>query len=63
VLGVEPDCRQRHARLHTALHLQQLDLQIHGRAQIGVVFLQSPELGDFARLGPLRRLLRHARGF
>ena len=54
VIGIQANRRQRHARLHTALQLEQLDLQVDGRREIGLLLLESPELGDLSRLGSLR---------
>ena len=61
---LEPDGRQRHARLDPALQLEQLDLEIGGRRKVGLILFQSPQLDDFAGLRPgggrRRRDLRFA---
>ena len=54
VRALEIHLGQRHTRLHAPLEQQQLDLQIGGRRQIRLVFLQPPQLLHFARFGPLR---------
>ena len=48
-VGLNP--RQRHARLHAALHLDQRELHVDGGRQLGLRDLQLLELDDFARLG------------
>jgi hypothetical protein len=47
--------------LDTALELDQFDLQIHGRREVGLLLLESPELGNLSRLGSLRRHGRRLR--
>jgi hypothetical protein len=53
VVGVESNRRQRHARLHAPLELQQLDLQVRGRRELGLLLFEPPELCDLARLRAL----------
>src|SRR5439155_8481272 len=50
----EVDRRERHARLHAPLELQQRDLQIDRRRQVGLVVLEAPQFDDLPRFGPLR---------
>ena len=58
IVGLEPDRRQRHAGLDAPLDLQELDLQIGSRGQVGLILFQSPQLGDFACLRASRRRRR-----
>ena len=51
----ELDRGQGHAALHAPLKLEELDLEIDGRAKIRLLRLQLPQLGDLARLGSLGR--------
>ena len=68
ILRLEPDRRQRHARLDAPLQLEQLDLQIGGGRQVRLILLQPPQLGDLAGLragggGWRDRRVAHARDF
>ena len=48
-IGLNP--RQRHARLHAALHLDERELHVDGTGQLGLRGLELLELDDFARFG------------
>jgi hypothetical protein len=37
------------------MDLHQLDLQINGRREVGMLFFQTTKFEDFARFGALRR--------
>ncbi len=49
VRGVEPDGRQRHARLDAPLQLEELDLEVNGGGQVRLLFLELAQLEDLAR--------------
>ena len=51
IVLVETDRRERDARLHATLQLEQLDLQIHGGREVRLFLFQSSELGDLTRFG------------
>ena len=46
--------RQRHAPLHAALHVDEGNLHVDRRCELGLRDLELPELDDFARLGARR---------
>ena len=52
ILRLEPDGRQRYARLDSPLQLEQLDLEVGSGGEVGLILLQSPQLGDLAGLRP-----------
>jgi hypothetical protein len=47
--GVEIHGRQRHPRLHAALELKQVDLQVDGLRQLRLVLPQLPEFDNLSR--------------
>ena len=47
ILGLEADRWQGHAGLDATLDLQQFNLQIGSRGQVGLSLFQTPQLGDF----------------
>ena len=54
-LGIGLNPGQRHARLHAALHVDERDLHVDGRRQLGLRRLQFFQLDDFARFSALGR--------
>jgi hypothetical protein len=53
--GIEVHRRERHTRLHAALQVEQVDLQIDRLRQLGLVLSQLPQFEDLAGLGTGRR--------
>jgi hypothetical protein len=51
VVAVEPDRRKGHTSLDAALQLQQFDLQVDGRREIGLLVLEPSELDNFPGFG------------
>ena len=49
IVRLERNRGQRHPRLDAPLELQQLDLQVRRRCEIGLFLLEPPELGNLAR--------------
>ena len=49
--AVDLNPRQRHARLHAPLHLDERELHVDGAGQLGLRRLELFELDDFARFG------------
>ena len=49
--GVDLNPRERHARLHAALHVDQGELHVDRAGQLGLCGPELLELDDFARLG------------
>ena len=63
VVPVETDGRERDARLHAPLQLEQFDLQIDGRPEVRLFLFQSSEFGNFTRFRSSgRRYLRFGHG-
>ena len=63
-LRVDLNPRQRHARLHAPLHVDQRDLHVDGARQIRLLGFELFELDDFAWLGARRagRTVGHVAG-
>ena len=50
MLRLEVHSRKGHARLHPPVQLEQLNLQVGRRPEVGLILFQPPELDDLSRL-------------
>ena len=50
MLRLEVHPRKGHARLHTPVQLEQLDLQVGRGPEVGLILFQAPQLHNLSRL-------------